>query len=145
MLKDMILRKRLEQLELEVAFYRAKFREHGLDLPRFDPKMSALEAAFPHLAKQIVEKWSSYTCGKLIDDLILADRNRGGFPPAVLEDLLLLSRIQAMRKPDSHLNWEAAGASADAAFRPHDNPFARSWNTTDDTIPWEPVKPDDVA
>ena len=58
---------------------------------------STLEQRFAHVVKPLVAVWGSEVCALYLKRLLIADREgRDGFPPAVIEDLLLLYQINAI-------------------------------------------------
>ena len=58
---------------------------------------STIEQQFPHVAAKLVAYWCSDVCAMYISDLIVSKREtRSGFPPDVIEDLLMLSEINEM-------------------------------------------------
>jgi hypothetical protein len=56
-----------------------------------------IEQQFPHVAAKLCAVWRSDVCALYISDLIVNKREaRQGFPPEVLEDLLMLHEINDM-------------------------------------------------
>jgi hypothetical protein len=56
-----------------------------------------IEQQFPHIAKKLTVVWPSEACALYIADLIVNTRgSRQGFPPEILEDLLMLHEINDM-------------------------------------------------
>jgi|GraSoiStandDraft_4_1057263.scaffolds.fasta_scaffold111915_1 hypothetical protein len=63
---------------------------------------STIEQRFMHVAKKLAAMWPSEACRMYLHSLIVSQRDaRLGFPPSVLEDLLMLSEIndRLMRGP----------------------------------------------
>lgn len=53
-----------------------------------------LQAAFPRILEQIGAQWGTAACEDYLDKLIFDDRgDRAGFPPPILEAILILQRI----------------------------------------------------
>jgi hypothetical protein len=58
-------------------------------------EMSGLERQFPRIAEHLVEMWNNAACDEYLNTLVLDDRcDRHGFPPEVMEDLMLLENIR---------------------------------------------------
>jgi hypothetical protein len=58
---------------------------------------STLEQSFPHIAKKICAVWPSDACAEYIKSLLVVEReSRRGFPPLVVEDLLMLDAMNEM-------------------------------------------------
>lgn len=54
--------------------------------------VSAIESGFPHIAKQLCEKWGKPECARYLDNLLTysgGGRSKG-FPPDVVEELFSL-------------------------------------------------------
>jgi hypothetical protein len=51
---------------------------------------STIEQHFPQIAKKLVLVWPSEACAAYLSNLIVTRRPRQGFPPEVLDDLLML-------------------------------------------------------
>lgn len=69
------------------------------------PQFSALEQQFPRIAFRLVELWENVACGDYLRSLLMDDRgDRQGFPPDVMNDLILLDSIHwsNANKHDSH-------------------------------------------
>jgi hypothetical protein len=65
--------------------------------PAYDP-WPPLEAKFPRIAETIRDLWGSARLDRYLDQLLIDDRgNRNGFPPEVVEALLVLSRRHSER------------------------------------------------
>lgn len=57
--------------------------------------MSGLEQQFPRIAENLVELWNNSACDEYLNKLLLDDRcDRHGFPPDIMEDLMLLENIR---------------------------------------------------
>src|SRR6187431_1037998 len=55
---------------------------------------STLEQHFPRIAQKLAAIWRSEACAVYLKDLMVTERNtRQGFPPDVVEDLLMLYLI----------------------------------------------------
>ena len=66
---------------------------------------STIEQKFPHVAQHLVAMWPSEACRMYLHKLIVSEREiRQGFPPVVIEDLLMLSEINGrlLRLPNAH-------------------------------------------
>jgi hypothetical protein len=66
---------------------------------------STIEQKFPHVAQHLVAMWPSEACRMYLHKLIVSEREiRQGFPPVVIEDLLMLSEIndRLLRLPNAH-------------------------------------------
>ena len=58
---------------------------------------STLEQKFPHLTKKLTGLWQSEPCAVFPNSLMISDRaDRQGFPYDVLEDLIMLTEINAI-------------------------------------------------
>jgi hypothetical protein len=58
---------------------------------------STLEQHFPRVAQKLTAVWRSEACASYLKDLMVTERNtRQGFPPDVVEDLLMLYLINEM-------------------------------------------------
>ena len=58
---------------------------------------SWIEQQFPHIADKLQVVWPSEACALYISNLVVNRRDvRSGFPPEVLEDLLMLHEINDM-------------------------------------------------
>src|SRR4051812_47051725 len=58
---------------------------------------STIEQSFPRIAEKLVLVWPSEACAIYLTDLIVTKREtRQGFPPEVLEDLLMLHSMNDM-------------------------------------------------
>lgn len=56
---------------------------------------SQLERQFPRIAEHLVELWNNSACDQYLNTLVLDDRcDRHGFPPEIMEDLMLLENIR---------------------------------------------------
>jgi hypothetical protein len=66
--------------------------------PPYDGKPEAtIEQKFPHIAKHLVAMWGSEACALYLQRLIIADREgKQGFPPHVLQDLVMLDAVNDM-------------------------------------------------
>jgi hypothetical protein len=74
---------------------------------------STIEQKFPHIAKKLTLAWRSEACAAYLSSLTVADRpGRQGFPPEVMEDLMMLHEINEMLKERSRLGPEAASPPA---------------------------------
>jgi len=51
---------------------------------------STIEQRFPQIAKKLILVWPSEACAAYLNNLIVTKRPREGFPPEVLDDLLML-------------------------------------------------------
>jgi hypothetical protein len=59
---------------------------------------SRIEQQFPHVAKKLTVLWPSEACEVYLRSLLVMDREtREGFPPEVVEDLLMLYSMNEMR------------------------------------------------
>lgn len=58
-----------------------------------------LERQFPHVVDRIVGLWGHAICGEYLQSLIVMDRDdsRQGFPPELIEDLILLDYCHNFR------------------------------------------------
>jgi hypothetical protein len=55
---------------------------------------SMIEQRFPHVAGRLTVFWRSHSCGEYIRSILLMDREgRQGFPPEVVDDLLMLHQL----------------------------------------------------
>jgi len=93
-------------------------REPGDGLPE-----CAIEQFFPRIAEKLVVVWPSEACGMYIASLLINKREtRQGFPPEVVEDLLMLHAMNEMlvrsgsRPPR---DAEKLPAHPDAVLRKH--------------------------
>lgn len=58
---------------------------------------STMEQKFPHIAQKLTVLWGSEACALYINNLAIVDRGgRQGFPVELLEDLMMLSEINAI-------------------------------------------------
>jgi hypothetical protein len=58
---------------------------------------SMIEQQFPQVAKKLCMVWPSEACAAYLTSLLVSDREtRKGFPPEVVEDLLMLHAINEM-------------------------------------------------
>ena len=58
---------------------------------------STLEQHFPRIAQKLAAVWRSEACAIYLQELMVTERNtRQGFPPDVVEDLLMLYLINEM-------------------------------------------------
>jgi hypothetical protein len=57
---------------------------------------STIEQHFPQIAKQLILVWPSEACAVYLNNLIVTRRPRQGFPPEVLDDLLMLHSMNDM-------------------------------------------------
>lgn len=58
---------------------------------------STLEQRFAHVTKQLTGMWPSSACSMYLERLIISDRgSRQGFPPDVVDDLIMLFQINEM-------------------------------------------------
>lgn len=56
-----------------------------------------IEQQFPQIGKKLVVVWPSEACATYLTSLLVSDREtRRGFPPEVVEDLLMLHAINEM-------------------------------------------------
>ncbi len=70
-------------------------RQHSM--PTDGKPESTLEQHFPRVAQKLTAVWRSETCAIYLKDLMVTERDtRQGFPPDVLEDLLMLYLINEM-------------------------------------------------
>jgi hypothetical protein len=76
------------------------------------PQFSHLEQKFPRIVMRMVELWHSGACRNYLHSLLLDERgDRQGFPPEVMDELILLDRIHGSRElPDGSV------ASTDNVF-----------------------------
>lgn len=84
---------------------------------------SLLEQKFPHIAQKLSLLWGSDACAHYIGNLAIIDRgDRHGFPVDVLEDLMMLSEINAMLTEQSGSNRASAAPDdwPEAVSRPRD-------------------------
>src|SRR4051812_26553555 len=55
---------------------------------------STIEQRFKHVSNHLIAMWGSEACSLYIKRLLVSDRiDRQGFPPDVIEDLILLDRL----------------------------------------------------
>ena len=57
---------------------------------------STIEQRFPQIAKKLILVWPSEACAAYLNNLIVTKRPREGFPPEVLDDLLMLYSMNDM-------------------------------------------------
>lgn len=58
---------------------------------------STIEQQFPQIAKKLAMVWPSEACAAYLSSLLVSDREtRRGFPPEVVEDLLMLHAMNEM-------------------------------------------------
>jgi len=57
---------------------------------------STIEQHFPQIAKKLILVWPSEACAAYLNNLIVTRRPRQGFPPEVLDDLLMLHSMNDM-------------------------------------------------
>src|SRR6186713_3298445 len=57
---------------------------------------STIEQHFPQIAKKLILVWPSEACAAYLNNLIVTKRPRQGFPPEVLNDLLMLHSMNDM-------------------------------------------------
>lgn len=70
----------------------APLRPPGDGLPE-----STIEQQFPQIAKKLAMVWPSEACASYLASLLVSDREtRRGFPPEVVEDLLMLHAMNEM-------------------------------------------------
>lgn len=56
-----------------------------------------IEQQFPQIAKKLTMVWPSEACATYLSSLLVSDReSRRGFPPEVVEDLLMLHAMNEM-------------------------------------------------
>jgi hypothetical protein len=57
---------------------------------------STIEQHFPQIAAKLIVVWPSEACAAYLNNLIVTKRPRQGFPPEVLDDLLMLYSMNDM-------------------------------------------------
>jgi len=63
--------------------------------------LSELEQAFPHIVRNVVDKWGRRDCLAYIDSLMVDDRGgRKGFPFGALDDIMLLRVVHVAQHGD---------------------------------------------
>lgn len=76
---------------------------------------SHLENQFPHIARALTEKWGTPDVQAYLVDLMMDNRGtRKGFPPEVLEELMLIDTIL----------WELSDTRKRFLSAPDDSDFA---------------------
>ena len=56
---------------------------------------SEIERQYPHIVDKLVLMWGYPELNHYLDKLLFADRKRDGFPPEVMEELMLLHALNA--------------------------------------------------
>ena len=56
---------------------------------------SEIEKQYPHIIDKLVLMWGYPELNHYLDKLLFADRKREGFPPEVMEELMLLHSLNA--------------------------------------------------
>jgi hypothetical protein len=104
---DALLKQR-QQSEL-LAHDRQDIRGVRMVAPQSDGRPECtIEQQFPHMAQKLTLLWPSEACQVYLRNLLIMDREtREGFPPEVVEDLLMLFAINEARLRDGR----AAGAA----------------------------------
>lgn len=86
--------------------------------------MSVLETQFPRIVEHLVELWQSGACDEYLKKLLLDDRgDRHGFPPEIVDDLILLDAIHWSH---SHEDGTAQFGNNVFDFRFSSTPVARN-------------------
>ena len=84
-----------------------------------DAYQSALEQQFPRILEMIVALWSDIGLRPYFDKLVLDDRAgegpaRQGFPPEVMEEIMLLASVNRMLHPSGWRGDDDATRPANA-------------------------------
>jgi hypothetical protein len=75
------------------------------------PSFSHLEQQFPRIAFRLVELWENVACGDYLRSLLMDDRGgRQGFPPEVVEELILLDSIHWSNADRNSMNDGITGS-----------------------------------
>lgn len=104
------------------------------------PQFSALEQQFPRIAMRLVELWHNQTCGDYLRTLLMDERgDRQGFPPDVMNDLILLDSIHWSNADrhdpfgvNSSFEFSFSGAPG-SGTRSRESPKPASWTRRDTT------------
>lgn len=97
------------------------------------PQFSHVEQKFPRIVARLVELWHSGACRPYLNSLLLDERgDRQGFPPEVMDELILLDRIHGSRalpdgtQPATDNVFEFRFATAPAP-KPHVDAASGGW------------------
>jgi hypothetical protein len=87
---------------------------------------STIEKQFTHVSQQLIAMWPSAACAAYLQRLVISDRgSRQGFPPDVMEDLIMLyeinellcrARVVNTRKSGSHVSTTRHSGASNACF-----------------------------
>jgi hypothetical protein len=66
-------------------------------------QLSELELRYPRILDSIVLMWGYGELDGYLERLLFADRKRDGFPPEVMEELMMLQLLHANRETPAEL------------------------------------------